>query len=174
MFCKQRGGLSFCDGKAKNVFIPTVWPYNFFGPCTKSKAKNNDWKCMKCFVSGNSDKITYYKSRRTDATIEICARCALVYSQKKVSKKMKKRLTRPTRERVRYGPPPSMYSMPPSRIYGSPMRLSMYDVPPPMPTTYRTLEPMQYFQKIGIQNVYNVPGYGPYLNVYPPMPIQGW
>merc|ERR1719245_1750590 len=67
------------DQKSKTVHIASFWPYKFFGPCTKSFKKNQNWKCMKCHQGKSpfdrSDKITYYKAKRTDVTMEICPRC---------------------------------------------------------------------------------------------------
>merc|ERR1712204_111366 len=75
---------SSCD-KAKTVCVPLFWPFEFFGPVQKSKQKNADWKCMKCLElpTQTGDKIVFYKSRRTDATVEICSQCITKYEQKK-------------------------------------------------------------------------------------------
>eukprot|EP01083_Nonionella_stella_P025048 69005_1 len=65
--------------QARNVHIESIWPYGFFGPCTKSKKNHLDWMCMNCKqnVQINSDQFVFYKARRRDITMEICQQCVV-------------------------------------------------------------------------------------------------
>ena len=75
--------------KVESVRINSIWPFDFVGPCFKFKKNNPDWRCMKCngessialqfITSGqhkmDDERIYFYKSRRTDVTVEICIIC---------------------------------------------------------------------------------------------------
>eukprot|EP01083_Nonionella_stella_P025047 69001_1 len=93
--------------KARNVYIGSIWPYDFFGPCTKLKKNHADWMCLNCKKNGreneslklkeldelyksydellllsmptqmNSDQLVFYKAKRTDLSVEICQQCVV-------------------------------------------------------------------------------------------------
>eukprot|EP01083_Nonionella_stella_P285958 973290_1 len=66
--------------KSHDVYLPSFWPFYYHGPYTKSKKRHSDWKCMRCNKEPMYSFIKYYKAKRTDATMEICTRCASVAS----------------------------------------------------------------------------------------------
>ena len=101
--------LTKIESKSKHIYIDTIWPYDFTGPCCKYLKNEPDWICMKCKSKSempflppiavqyenrkkkkdeeDEKKIWFYKSRRTDVNIQICHKCVSMHNSLKNGQK---------------------------------------------------------------------------------------
>lgn len=144
--------------KAEDIRINSIFPYDFVGPCFKFKKNNPDWRCMQCngesktplqFITSpqhqkDDERIYFYKSKRTDMTIEICVICVNTYIaingrkelqrkslkfSKRKCKRLRKTLNEYNRKGMPYTPPTVQAGLP---FYG--IQPTMPYPPMPYPT----------------------------------------